>query len=185
MTLLAWAAALFTLANVWLATRENMWTWPMGIASVVLYGIVFFKARLFGNASLQVVYFVMTLQGWYEWLRGGVNHTELHVRRATLRQWFGCSAAVIAITYPIIWILRHYNGSAPLLDSVTTSMSLGGQWMLNEKLRENWWIWIVVDLISFPLFWRAGESLAAILYAILAVIGVKGIIDWRRSLASA
>ena len=162
-----------------------MWTWPSGIASVVLYAIVFFKARLYGNAALQVVYFVMTLQGWYEWLYGGVNHTELRVRKTTPRQWIGVSVAVIAITFPIIWVLRRYNGSAPLLDALTTSMSLGGQWMLNEKLLENWWVWIVVDVISFPLFWRAGESLAAILYAILAVLCIKGIVDWRKSLASA
>ena len=185
MTPLEISAALFTIANVWLATRENLWTWPTGIMSVTLYAVVFYQARLYGNCALQVVYFVMTLHGWYEWVRGGVNHTELHVRRATLRQWVVCSIAGVGLTLPIIWLLRRYNGSAPILDAATTSFSIVGQWMLNEKLLENWWIWVVVDLVSVPMFFSSGNALTAVLYAALAMLCVKGIVDWRRSLASA
>lgn len=182
MTPLEIAAALFTVANVWLATRENMWTWPTGIVSVTLYAVVFYQSRLFGNCALQVVYFVMTLHGWYEWLRGGVNHTELRVRRATARQWTGCMVAGIVMTLPILWLLRHYNGSAPLLDALTTSFSIVGQWMLNEKLLENWWMWIAVDMVSVPMFFGSGNTLTALLYCALALLCFKGIFDWRRSL---
>lgn len=185
MSLLEIAAAAFTLANVWLATRQNMWTWPAGIASVVLYAIVFFQARLYGNAALQVMYFVMTLHGWYEWMHGGVNHTELRVRRTTGRQWIGCVVAAVAVTLPILWLLQRFNGSAPVLDAVTTSMSMVSQWMLNEKLIENWWGWIVIDIISVPMFLMAGQRVTAALYAILGVLCVNGLIGWRRSLESA
>jgi len=93
MTLLEIAAIAFTLVNVWLAIKENMWTWPTGIVSVILYAVVFYQSRLYANAGLQVVYFVMSIHGWYEWLHGGVNKTELHVRRTTGRQWIGCAVA--------------------------------------------------------------------------------------------
>ena len=185
LTLLEWAAALVTLANVWLATRENMWTWPTGIASVTLYAIVFYQSRLFGNAALQGVYFIMTLHGWYEWLRGGVNHTPLRVRRATAWQWTVSMTAGVALTLPILWLLRRYSGSVPMADALTTAFSLVAQWMLNEKLLENWWIWLAVDVVAVPMYIKAGNSVTAGLYAILAALCVKGLIDWRRSLASA
>ena len=76
-------AVLFTLANVWLAIKEKIWTWPAGIVSVLLYFIVFWRSHLYLNAGLQVVYLVLSIHGWYEWLHGGENKSELHVRRTT------------------------------------------------------------------------------------------------------
>ena len=179
------AAVAFTLANVWLAVKENMWTWPTGIASVILYAILFYQSRLYANAGLQVIFFVLSIHGWYEWLRGGVNKTELRVRRTTRRQWIGCAIAGIVLTAFLMWLLRRVNGSAPLSDAVTTAFSIVGQWMLNEKLLENWFIWLAVDIIYVPLFLFSGRRPSAALYAFFCILCVKGLIDWRRSLASA
>lgn len=177
-------AIVFTLANVWLAVKENMWTWPAGIVSVVLYGIVFYQSKLYANAGLQVIFFILSIHGWYEWLRGGVNKTELRVRRTTRRQWIGCVIAGIVLTALLMWLLNVVSGSAPFSDAVTTAFSIVGQWMLNEKLLENWLIWLAVDLIYVPLFIFSGRVPSAALYAFFCVLCVKGLIDWRRSLAS-
>jgi len=77
------AAVIFTLANVWLAVKENIWTWPTGIASVLLYLVVFWRSHLYLNAGLQLVYFALSIHGWYEWLHGGENKTELKITRAS------------------------------------------------------------------------------------------------------
>ncbi len=74
------AAVVFTLANVWLAVKQNIWTWPTGIASVILYGVVFYQSRFYSNAALQIIYLILSIHGWYEWLHGGANHGELHVQ---------------------------------------------------------------------------------------------------------
>src|SRR5512142_487779 len=95
------AAVLFTLANVWLAVKQNIWTWPTGITSVILYGIFFWKEHLYSNAALQLVYLALSIHGWYEWLHGGANHGELHVRKTTARQWAGCAIAGTAFTFVI------------------------------------------------------------------------------------
>jgi nicotinamide mononucleotide transporter len=179
------AAIAFTLANVWLAVKENMWTWPTGIVSVVLYAIVWYQSHLYANAGLQVIYFVLSIQGWYEWLHGGVNKTELRVRRATRRQWIGCMIAGIVLTALLMWLLKAVNGSAPFSDAVTTAFSIVGQWMLNEKLLENWVIWLAVDIVYVPLLIFSHHEASAALYGIFCILCVKGYLDWKRSLASA
>jgi nicotinamide mononucleotide transporter len=179
------AAIAFTLVNVWLAIKENMWTWPTGIVSVILYGIVFYQSRLYANAGLQVIYFVLSIHGWYEWLHGGENKTELCVRRATLRQWIGCAIAGVVLTALLMWLLQVISGSAPFTDALTTAFSIVGQWMLNEKLLENWIIWLAVDIIYVPLFALSGRLPSAFLYAFFCVLCLKGLVDWRRSLVSA
>jgi nicotinamide mononucleotide transporter len=77
------------------------------------------------------------------------------------------------------------SGSAPFSDALTTAFSIVGQWMLNEKLLENWLIWLAVDIVYVPLFLASGRIGSAILYAFFCVLCVKGLIDWKRSLASA
>ena len=37
--------------------------------------------------GLQVVYFVLSVYGWYEWLHGGERRTRLRVSTATRRVW--------------------------------------------------------------------------------------------------
>lgn len=179
------AAIAFTLANVWLAVKQNIWTWPTGIASVILYGIVFYQSRFFANAGLQVVYLVLSIHGWYEWLHGGANHAELHVRKTTRRQWMGCAIAGVVLTAALMWLLKVVQGSAPFADASTTAFSIVAQWMLNEKLLENWLIWLAVDIVYVPMFFANGRPASAILYAIFCVLAVKGFIDWRKSIASA
>ena len=65
MTLLEIVAVLFTLANVWLMVKENIWGWPAGIISVLLYLVVFWRSHLYMNAALQIVYFALSIHGWY------------------------------------------------------------------------------------------------------------------------
>src|SRR6185436_4626012 len=90
LTPLEIAAVAFTLVNVWLAVKENIWCWPFGIVGVVLYAVVNYQAKFYANAGLQIVYLVLSIHGWYEWLHGGVNRTELRMSAATARQWRAC-----------------------------------------------------------------------------------------------
>jgi nicotinamide mononucleotide transporter len=178
------AAVLFILANVVLAIFENIWTWPTGIVGVILYTIVNFQAHLYANAGLQLVYLVLSIHGWYEWLHGGVNKTELHVRRATPRQWLGCAIASVILTAAIMALLRStHNAEQPFLDASTTAVSLVGQWMMNEKLLENWWLWLLVDIVYIPLYAFRHLPLTALLYAFFCVMCILGLAEWKRSLA--
>ena len=186
MTPLEIAAVVFTLANVWLAVKENIWTWPAGLVSVTLYLVVFWRAHLYLNAWLQVVYFVLSIHGWYEWLHGGEHRSELRVRHASLRTSLLTGAAGIAATALLFGALRVTTASAslPIWDAVTTAFSLAGQWMLNMKLIENWIIWAVIDVIYVVMFINEKLYLTAALYALFIVLCVKGYVDWRRSAAS-
>lgn len=181
-------AVVFTLANVWLAVKEKMWTWPTGIASVLLYLVVFWRTHLYLNAGLQVVYFVLSIHGWYEWLHGGENKTELRITHASPRMWAVLMSAGVALTLLLLGLLRltARDASLPIWDALTTAFSLVGQYMLNTKIVENWLIWAAVDVIYVVMFIDQKLYPTAVLYAILLILSVKGLLDWRRSaLASA
>ena len=170
---------------VWLVVRENVWNFPIGLLNVATFSIVFFQSRLFADAGLQVVYFVLGVVGWRLWLRGGNNHTRLSLSRIGITESAWLTVFVVVSTMCLWQTLHHLGGSASFWDALTTSLSLASQWMLNRKQLENWLGWIVVDTIYVPLYLSKGLYLTAILYAIFLCMAIIGWKQWQRSLNAA
>lgn len=170
---------------VWLTVRENVWNFPIGLVNVATFSVVFFGSRLYADAGLQGVYFVLGVMGWAMWLRGGQDRTELHVTRSSRRELLG-SAAFCALCTLALWRTLHLaGGSSSFLDALTTSMSLASQWLLNRKRLENWLGWIAVDIIYVPLYLSKGLTLTAVLYAVFLGMAILGYRRWRAQLADA
>ncbi len=64
------AGTVTTVLGIWLTTRRLLICWPVVLAADVIYLIVFYRARLFSDALLQVFFVVFTLYGWWHWWRG-------------------------------------------------------------------------------------------------------------------
>lgn len=186
MSLLELFAAIVGAVSVWLSVRQNILSWPTAIVNVVLYVVVFYQAKLYADMGLQVVYAVLSIYGWYEWLYGGEGRTELHVTRtgpglAALLTLIALSGAALLGT-----LLRHTTDAAlPYMDSFLSSTSLVAQWMMTKKKLENWLVWIAVDVLYVGMFIFKGLYLTAGLYLVFLALAVKGYLDWRRSMAVA
>lgn len=165
---------------VWLTVRENVWNFPIGLLNVMTFSIVFFRAQLYADAGLQVIYFVLGLVGWYLWLYGGERHTRLKVALATWTERAAVLAFAVVSTLMLWQLLRHVGGSASFWDALTTSLSLGAQWLLNRKRLENWAVWLVVDVIYVPLYIYKELYLTAILYGVFLVMASMGLWRWYR-----
>ena len=178
-------AALLGAISVWLSVRQNIWSWPTAIVNVVLYSIVFYEAKLYADMGLQVIYAILSIYGWYEWLYGGAGRTELHVTRTSPR--LGALLALIAAAGSAILGLvlhRATDAALPFMDSFLSSTSLVAQWMMTKKLLENWLVWIAVDVLYVGMFIFKELYLTAGLYTVFLGLAVKGYIDWRRSMTT-
>lgn len=182
MSTLEWIAAVAGALSVYLSARENIWSWPTGILNVGLYIIVFRRTGLYSDMGLQVVYLVLSIYGWYEWLYGGKDRTQLAVSRASLREW--------AITIPVavvFWLaLARYTATLPgvalpSVDAGLTTLSLVAQWMLTRKILENWALWIVADIAYVPMYLYKKLPVTAALYALFLVLAAMGLRSWWRS----
>ncbi|HUQ82893.1 MAG TPA: nicotinamide riboside transporter PnuC [Gemmatimonadaceae bacterium] len=176
-------AVVFGIVSVYLSTREHIWSWPTALVNVALYFIVFFEAKLYADMGLQVVYFVLSLYGWYEWLYGGENRTELHVSRTS--RALGVRLLVVGVASAAILgtvLARFTDAALPYLDSATTSTSLVAQWMMTRKILENWIVWAVVDVVYVGMFIFKKLYLTAGLYAVFLVLAIMGYVQWKKSL---
>jgi nicotinamide mononucleotide transporter len=83
---------------VWLTVKESVWNFPISLLNVIAFFVVFLRAHLFADMSLQVVFFILTIIGWYLWIFGGQRRTALHVSRCTPRGILLSIIATISLT---------------------------------------------------------------------------------------
>ncbi len=153
--------------------------------NVGLYAIVFREQRLYADMGLQVIYFVLSLYGWYEWLFGGAQRTPLRVSRLTPRLGLTLLVINVAAWITLATLLDRYTDAAiPWLDALLSTTSLCAQFLLTRKVVENWTVWIVLDLIYVPMFLSRGLYTTAVLYAVFLALAVLGLRDWQRSFAA-
>lgn len=182
MSLIEWIAALYGVISVYLSARENIWNWPTAIVNVGLYSFIFWRTGLYFDMGLQVVYLVLSIYGWYEWLYGGTNKSELTVTRATPAVWL-VAVAVLAVFLVLAHFATRLPGvSLPYLDGSLTALSLVAQWMMTRKILENWILWILVDVAYVPMYVYKKLPVTAALYAVFLILAVLGLVHWSRSL---
>ena len=133
-----WIAAIAGAISVYLSARENIWSWPTAIVNVGLYIFIFRESGLYSDMGLQVVYLVLSIYGWYEWLHGGANKTKLEVSKASGRVWLVSGVAGV-VGGLVIWsITRRLHGvSIPSIDAGLTATSLVAQWIDRKSTRLN------------------------------------------------
>ncbi len=184
---MSWTEALgFVLALVMVvcSIRELHWSWPLAIASSILYFFVFRDNLLYAEASLQIVFAVLALWGWWQWLRRSDDQTpSLRIQRMRRQHWW-LSALALALLWPgiAVVLMRHTDSDVPWWDALPTALSLIGQALLGRKLLENWLVWLVVNLISVGLFAYKGLWPTCLLYAIFVAMSVLGWRAWHSRL---
>lgn len=170
---------------VWLVVRENIWNFPIGILNVLGFAIVFFHAKLFADAGLQVVYFFLGCIGWVMWYRGQMKSGTGSTQKQPVGRVGSVELVLLSLLALIgtvtLWLTLHnVGGSASFWDALTTCISLASQWMLNRKQLENWIGWIVADIIYIPLYLYKGLFLTSLLYAVFLAMAIVGLKEWHR-----
>ena len=175
------AGFLTTLVGIWLTTRRLLICWPVVLAADVLYLVVFYRARLFSDALLQVFFVVFTLYGWWHWWRGVRAVGEVRVVPLSVRGWLtGLAAGAIGAVL-LGWLMVRVGAALPHLDAALTSYSLVASWWQARKHTANWWLWIVVYLVYIGEYLYKDLRPTAALYLLLVILAVMGLADWRRA----
>ena len=168
--------------TVYLNIRQNHWGWLFAIVSSALYGGVFFSSKLYGDMGLQVVFVVVSLWGWYQWLHGGTAGSSLPVTRLDGHGWSWSLLGWLAGFCVLAYFLKRYTDTdVPRADAFLTAGSLLGQVLLSRKKLENWPVWIVVDILYVGLYLYKDLKLTAILYAVFVFMALAGWRAWSRS----
>lgn len=175
-------ATLLGVANIVLIVRRSIWNYPFALAMVSLYAVIFFEAKLYSDAGLQLFFLAVNLYGWWAWSRNRAEAGEVvveHLGPAGLAGWI--AASLLAILGWGTMMARLTDASYPYWDGSVAMLSVAAQILMTRRYLENWHWWIVVNAVSIPLYLRKDLNLTAGLYGLFLVLAIWGLIEWRRA----
>lgn len=185
---------------VFLEIRQHIWLWPVGIFTSAVYIWVFFTGKLYADMSLQVYYLVISILGWYWWMKKtkpvgqmaenvtvnpGTESSEETMQVTRLKTGTGwVLGLVFLLLFATIWmILKNFTDSTfTVWDSFLTSLSVVATWMLAKKICEHWYLWMVVNAGSVLLFIIKGLYPTIILYIVYLVMSFVGLKEWKKTI---
>lgn len=173
-------AALLVLANVWLVARRSIWNYAFGIAGVAIYGVVFFRAKLYSDALLQIFFLVVQVYGLWQWRRSAIDAGEVVVERLTVRDRLAWFAGILVAVAGWGWLMHRFTDAAlPWWDASVAMTSVAAQILMSVRKLENWWLWIAANILSIGLYAAKGLWITTALYVLLLGISIWGLARWR------
>lgn len=174
------------IASVWFSRKENILVYPIGLINTIIYIYLSAKGHLFGEVSVNIYYTIMSIYGWYLWLKKDKGqHPVLHIRFSD-RTWWRYQIVFFLVCFAAVYIsltlLKTYFSAEtiPLADGFATAAAFTGMWLMAKKKVESWYWWIATNIVSVPLYFVKLYVFTSVYYCVLLVMAVFGLITWMQ-----
>lgn len=167
--------------------KGKLSAYVFGLVNSVLYAIISYQAALYGETMLNALYYVpMQFVGFYTWSRHMNTETNEVIKKNM--KWTGrliMTAFILAGTIGYGLLLRAMGDAMPFVDAFTTVTSVAAMLISVKMFAEQWWIWVVVDIVSvymwFQSFLQGQEYIATlIMWLVYLVNAVIMLVKWER-----
>lgn len=121
-----------------------------GLINCVLYAIISYQAKLYGETMLNGTYYViMQFYGAYVWSKNINEETcEVKKRHMANKERLALLLSIIIGTMLYGFVLKSLGDAMPFVDSFTTVSSVIAMFISVKMFAEQWWIWILVNTFS-------------------------------------
>ncbi len=169
--------------SIALLIRQNIWTWPVGIAYTLASLYIFFTAKLYADFALHLLFLIMSSYGWYYWLHGNNRFdSELPVSSESKKV---LAYSIIICSFIIILtsnlFIIYTDADIPYWDNTTSCLSVLAIWLQSRKKIESWIFWLIIDILSVGIYFYKGLYFYSLLYSIYVVMAFLGYVTWLES----
>jgi nicotinamide mononucleotide transporter len=180
-------AVFFGFASVWYSKQNNILVFPTGLISTSIFVYLLFKWQLLGDMMINGYYFIMSIYGWYVWTRKVDTENVTPISRVTKReQKFGIVIFVstLVLVYEVYQFFEMWTNWVAYVDTLTTALFFVGMWLMAKRKIENWYFWIIADIISVPLYLYKGLTFTSIQYFGFTILAIFGFLAWKKNLSN-
>lgn len=134
-----------------IAGKGKVSCYLFGVTGSFCYSYLSFKAALYGNLALYLFYYVpMQIFGFFNWQKHLLKKSNeiVKVRLSKNELLKVCTIAILGsfVTVHLLWLLKDAN---PVVDGVTTFLSIIGMYLTVRRAIEQWIVWMIVNGLSF------------------------------------
>lgn len=183
-TLLEYIGVFAGIISVLFQRKANIWVYPIGLVNTIIYVYISLKGSLYGEASVNFYYTVMSIYGWVLWAKKDEHKAlVLHISYSTKKQWAYQLLLFIVFYIGIYAALVYakqafYASTIPWADAFASASAYTGMWLLAKKKVESWIWWIVTNTASIPLYFVKGYVFTSFQYLVLLIMAVAGLVSW-------
>jgi nicotinamide mononucleotide transporter len=183
---LEYVAVVSGIVSVWFSRKENILVYPTGLINTIFYVYLSIKGSLFGEASVNFYYTVMSLYGWFIWAkRDQEQKPVVNIRYSDHRWWvYQCvffAAFYITIYGALTYLKKDFApGAIPWADAFASATAFTGMWLMTKKKVESWFWWIATNIASIPLYFVKHFVFTSVYYLVLLVMAFWGLAEWKR-----
>lgn len=174
-------AVFFGFLSVWFSKNNNILVFPTGMINTSIFVYLLLKWSLLGDMIINAYYFVMSIYGWYFWLKG-TNNTVSPISKVSDKDirivvlLFISSSVFVSLVYTFF---DKWETIVSYIDILTTAIFFAAMWLMAKRKVESWIFWIVGNIISIPLYLHKALAFTSIQYFIFTVIAIAGYIKWK------
>ena len=177
------AGVVLGLLYLWLEYRADIRLWIVGLVMPLVHGALYYKSGLYADCAMQVYYILAGLYGLCVWAKKPkpAERETGRIARTPARMWFRMAAAYAAI-HALLYLLlvRFTDSTVPFWDSLTTALCIMAYWMLSRKYVEQWFAWILVDIVCCGLYIYKDLYFTSVLYGLYSIIAIFGYFKWKK-----
>ncbi len=186
-SLLEFIAVFAGIGSVWFSRKENILVYPVGLLNTIIYIYISVKGKLFGEASVNFYYTVMSIYGWILWSKKDAIKHEivLHITFSSKKEWLQqllfFASFYVAIYFSLTWLKNTFApGAIPWADAFASATAYTGMWLMAKKKVESWIWWIATNIASIPLYFIKGYVFTSVQFMVLLILAVAGLIEWMK-----
>ena len=172
------------ICSVVLGAQGNILTFVFGFAQVATYTYLCCVERFYAEIAINIYYFITMIYGVYCWRnRLSNNSLQVQTRRLSIKLIAWGMLLIALFSWLTGWLLERFTDDPqPYMDAFTTVPAIAAQLLMVLAYREQWYLWLVVDVLAVVMWLRAENYCMAAQYVFWCVNCIYGYIQWTRQL---
>lgn len=179
--LLSFICGLSGCINVVLCSQRKLSFYFFAYIQMFTYIIIIFQQHLWGELAENIFYVITTTIALFIWIKNyNKEEREVEARRLNIKQIIICCIILIICTILLYISLLNTNDPRPFLDSISTVPAFIAQFMLMFRYREQWIMWLIVDISTLILWISIGNIFMIAQYIFWIINCIYGYIKWSK-----
>lgn len=160
--------------------RKSQYIW--GVLNVIGYVIIAFINRYYGEVMLNALYYLPSqFIGYYLWNKNSNQETGyVKGKKLTLVQSLLLVSLITGGVLGYKLVLDYLGGNGTLLDSASTVTSVVANALMMMRYREQWLLWIIIDVITVVMWLLVGDFIMVTMWAVYTVNAFYGYYNWTK-----
>ena len=184
-TPLEFIAVIAGISSVWFSRNENILVYPVGLVNTIIYIYISLDAHLFGEASVNVYYTVMSIYGWILWTKKDRRQKHVIMIMQSDKKELLYQALFFLYFYLTLFLIltklsERFPGTIPWADAFAAASAYTGMWLMARKKVESWYWWIATNMASIPLYFVKGYVFTSFQFLVLLILAFSGLAAWKK-----